>query len=409
LTARFDSPQGLAFDPDTRTLYVADTNNHAIRTVAVDTGEVGTLTGTGSLGYPPAAALFEDARLDSPWGLTLRDGDLWIAMAGSHQIWVADLAGGVISPVVGSSLEGVDNGTLTEATLAQPSGLAFDPGGRLYFADSESSSIRWADVLDPAGATGVLAGSDANLFDFGDEDGTGTDARLQHPLGIAWDDMSGDLIVADTYNSKLKRIDPTTGATVTYLGGDQGWADGANPEFYEPGGLAVADGKLYVADTNNQVVRTVDLSTNTVKTLVLNGIEDFTPAPEDTDYAGTVINLDPVEVASGPGEVELAIELPDGYKVNADAPSSAEFVVSGGVADPVPDQTLTGATLPVTVPVVFVAGSGSITTDVTLLYCREDSEGLCIIEQVRFNQPVSVTSGGVSRIVLPHAVQLPDF
>ncbi len=149
LDARFDSPQGLAFDAATGTLYVADTNNHAIRTVDVGSGAVGTLAGNGQLGWPPAAALVDQARLNSPWGLALRDGDLWIAMAGDHQIWVADLDGGVISPVVGSGAEGVANGPLGAAELAQPSGLAFDGSGRLYFADSESSSIRYGDVLSP--------------------------------------------------------------------------------------------------------------------------------------------------------------------------------------------------------------------------------------------------------------------
>lgn len=409
LQARFDSPQGLAFDPGTGTLYVADTNNHAIRSIDVDAGTVETVAGTGQLGWPPASALLEDARLNSPWGLTLRGDELWIAMAGTHQIWVADLDGGVIGPAVGSSVEGVANGPLAEAELAQPSGLAFGDGGRLFFADSESSSIRWADASDAGGETGRLSGSDVNLFDFGDQDGAGADARLQHPLGIVWDATSGDLIIADTYNSKLKRIDPTTGETITFLGGEQGWADGAEPLFYEPGGLAIDGRLLYVADTNNQVIRVVDLETDTVTTLVLHGIEDFTPPADDSEYPGTVVDLDPISVAAGKGEVVLAIELPEGYKLNEDAPSSVEFMVTGGVAEIAAEERLTGAVLPVTIPIVFTQGSGTVTADVTLLYCRNDSEGLCIIEQVRFNQPLTVADDGVAGISLPHQVQLPNF
>jgi sugar lactone lactonase YvrE len=411
LTAEFDSPQGLAFDEATATLYVADTNNHAIRAVDVASGEVSTVAGTGQQGWPPAAGLFDTARLNSPWGLTLNEGRLWIAMAGFHQIWVADLEGAVISPAVGSSIEGVANGSLADAALAQPSGVVFDDARRLYFADSESSSIRWADVLAADGMTGALSGSEVNLFDFGDIDGEGTAARLQHPLGIAWDDVSGDLIIADTYNSKLKRIDRTTGATTTYLGSSQGWADGSEPLFYEPGGLTIADRTLYVADTNNHVVRVVDLETSEASTLVLHGIENFTPPPEDADFPGTIIDLESVTVGAGAGAIDLAIELPEGYKVNEDAPSSIRFVVTGSVAaiSEGDEQSLTGVELPLQITADFSAGSGLIAADVTLLYCREDSEGLCIIEQIRFSQPVVVESSGDSVIVFPHQVVLPNF
>lgn len=411
LSAQFDSPQGLAYDTRTGVLYVADTNNHAIRSIDVSTGEVGTVTGTGTLGWPPAAGVFVDARLNSPWGLTLHNGDLWIAMAGFHQIWVADLDGGVATPAVGSGLEGVDSGGLTEAALAQPSGLVFDGQDRLYFADSESSSIRWADALATDGQTATLAGSDVNLFTFGDVDGSGTAARLQHPLGIVWDGTSGDLIIADTYNSKLKRIDPSTGETVTYLGAEQGWADGADPRFYEPGGLALDGDLLYVADTNNHVIRVVDLTTNAASTLVLHGIEDFTPPPDEADYAGTVIELAPVAVGAGSGTIQLDIELPDGYKVNEEAPSSVSFFVDGSIATLTGgnEQSLTGAELPVDLAADFATGTGVITADVTLLYCRNDSEGLCIIEQIRFIQPVTVAEPGSATISLPHRVELPNF
>ena len=143
-------------------------------------------------------------------------------------------------------------------------------------------------VLENDGSTGILAGSDQSLFDFGDVDGTGNAARLQHPLGVVWDPESGDLIIADTYNSKLQRIDPVSGETKTYLGSSQGWADGPAPQFYEPGGLAVAGKTLYVADTNNHVIRTVDLETDLVSTLVLHGIEQFTPPPDAADFPGAV-------------------------------------------------------------------------------------------------------------------------
>jgi len=411
LTSQFNSPQGLVFDDSTEMLYVADTNNHAIRSIDVATGQVATVTGTGGQGWPPAAGLLDDVRLNSPWGLTLHNGRLWVAMAGFHQIWTVDVAAGVASPAVGSALEGVDNGPLVEASLAQPSGLVFDAAGRLYFADSESSSIRWAEVLVDGGVTGVLSGSDRNLFDFGDVDGTGTAARLQHPLGVAWDDVSGNLFVADTYNSKIKTIDPATGATTTYLGSEQGWADGSSPRFYEPGGLAISARTLLVADTNNHVIRTVDLETGDTSTLILHGIEDFTPPADAADYGGTVVTLDSVEVAAGAIDLTLDIRLPDGYKVNEDAPSTVELTATDGLAT-FPEgavQSLTGTDLPVSLAMTVIEGSGAVTADVTLLYCRSDSEGLCIIEQVRFEQPLVVVGDGPEDVVLPYTVQLPAF
>ncbi|MDJ0924381.1 MAG: thioredoxin-like domain-containing protein [Acidimicrobiia bacterium] len=411
LEAQFDSPQGLAYDDATGLLYVADTNNHAVRTIDTATGEISTLAGTGALSWPPAAGLFEDVRLNSPWGLALRDEQLWVAMAGFHQIWVIDLSGNVAFPAVGSSIEGVANGALAAAELAQPSGVTFDGAGRLYFADSESSSIRWADVFSPDGATGLLSGSETNLFDFGDLDGVGSEAKLQHPLAVVWDEMSGDLIIADTYNSKLKRIDPDTGETTTYRGGGHGWRDGTEPLFYEPGGLAIAGGNLFVADTNNHVIRRVDLSTGDTSTLVLHGIEDFTPPPDTDAYQGTIVTLDPLETAAGSGVIRLSIELPEGHKVNEEAPSSLALSTANGnvILDEGNEQSLTGATLPVDLAATFAAGEDVITADVTLLYCRNDSEGLCIIEQVRFVQPVLVSEAGVDTIELPHTVVLPNI
>lgn len=411
LAARFDAPQGLAYDDATGVLYVADTDNHAVRAIDTATGAVTTVAGTGQLGWPPAAGLLDDVRLNSPWGLALRNGRLWVAMAGFHQIWVIELDVGIATPVVGSGLEGVDNRSLVEATLAQPSAVAFDGTGRLFFADSESSSIRWADVLGAGGSTGLLAGSDENLFDFGDQDGAGSGAKLQHPLGIVWDEISGDLIIADTYNSKLKRIDPATGETVTYLGSSHGWRDGTDPQFYEPGGLAIAGQDLYVADTNNHVIRRIDLTTGEASTLVLHGIEEFAVDEGAAAYTGQVVTLDPAGVTAGPGTIQLAIELPADHKVNEDAPSSVVFDVDSEVVELAAglEQSITGAELPLDLDVVFTPGETTLTADVTLLYCRNDAEGLCIIEQVRFVQPLSVGDTGASQVVLPHTVILPNF
>jgi thiol-disulfide isomerase/thioredoxin len=158
--AQFYNPQGMELAGDT--LYVADVDNHAIRSIDLDSGQVDTVVGTGNQAsrYPPVAGLAPDVELNSPWDLALSGDDLYIAMAGSHQIWQLGLDDGVLEPLAGSGGEGTLNGPRGGAELAQPSGLALGPGDRLYFADSESSSIRWVDLAGDSLEVGILAGGD---------------------------------------------------------------------------------------------------------------------------------------------------------------------------------------------------------------------------------------------------------
>jgi DNA-binding beta-propeller fold protein YncE len=261
--AEFNQPQGVAADGDT--LYIADTENHAIRAADLRARRVTTVLGTGQqarqFNVPGRGAA---VALNSPWDVLVHGGKLYIAMAGSHQLWEADLKTWEARPFAGSGREARIDGPRASAALAQPSGLATD-GKKLYFADSETSSVRWADLGSP-GQVGTLVGED--LFEFGDRDGTRPRARLQHPLGVAFHE--GLLYVADTYNSKIKIIDPARAASVTFAGtGKHGARDGklAEASFDEPGGLAFLNGNLYVADTNNHRIRVIDLAAQTVRTL----------------------------------------------------------------------------------------------------------------------------------------------
>lgn len=261
--ACFDHPQGMALDGNT--LYVADTENHALRKVDLMAKMVSTLAGTGkqadrnsTVGKGP------DTALNSPWDLVAHQGVLYIAMAGPHQLWRMDLTTGLIGAYAGNGREARVDGPLRSASLAQPSGITTD-GQKLYFADSEISSIRSAD-FDPNGKVETIVGLD--LFEFGDVDGVGPSVRLQHPLGVTW--YEGVLYVADTYNNKIKRIIPQTQVATTFLGnGKEGYQDGKEPLFNEPGGVSIAGGKLFIADTNNHVIRVADLATKEVSTLKL--------------------------------------------------------------------------------------------------------------------------------------------
>jgi DNA-binding beta-propeller fold protein YncE len=266
--ASFSDPQGMALDGEI--LYVADRKNHLIRTLDLRSKKVKTIAGTGQQdrrgrdGGGPALR----TGLNSPWDLLLHNKKLYIAMAGHHQIWTLDLAKERVDPFAGSGAESLQDGSLRESAFAQPSGLASD-GKNLYVADSEISAIR-ALPLDGVGEVKTIVGE--GLFEFGDVDGKGSKVRLQHALGVAWRD--GKLYVADTYNSKIKLIDPAERACSTFKGDQAGWlADGT---FNEPGGLSFAGNKLYVADTNAHRIRVIDMETRTLSTLHLQGVD----APE---------------------------------------------------------------------------------------------------------------------------------
>ncbi len=404
ISATFRQPQGLALR-DESTLYVADTGNHAVRSIDLATGEVATVAGTGRRGGTRPQGFAPNVDLASPWDLLLDGETLYIAMAGTHQIWTIDLASAEVAVFAGNGRESTQNGPRLDAELAQPSGLAL-ADGRLYFADSESSSIRYAETARD-GEVSLLVGADAGLFDFGDADGTGNEARLQHPLGVSF--WEGSLYVADTYNSKIKRVDPAAGEITTFLGGDAGWRDGAEPLFYEPGGLHVVEGIAYVADTNNHAVRIVDIDAGSTRTLILAGIERFAAPAGDDDYQGALVALAPVEVGAGPGSLIVDIQLPDGYKVNEDAPSSLVWSSDGaGVTLPDEEIDITGTVFPVEVPATFAAGDTTLRGDVTLIWCRSDAEGLCFIEQVRFTVAVTAGASGPDRIVFPHSIRLPE-
>jgi len=270
--ARFDHPQGLALDSDHEMLYVADEPNHVIRAVDLASGQVRTVAGTGEQGYDrlgggPGRAV----SLSSPWDLALVGQRLWIAMAGTHQLWTLDLATGQVGVAAGTGAESIHDGPLREATFAQPSGLsALD--GVLYVADSESSSIRSVDPANDQVRRLVGRG----LFDFGDVDGVAGQARLQHPLGVAatLEDSAPLVFVADTYNDKLKRLDPGARRIVSWAGGAAGHEDGelTKARFWEPSGVSLAERRLYVADTNNHAVRVIDVDAGKVRTLEITGM-----------------------------------------------------------------------------------------------------------------------------------------
>ncbi|MBL3601816.1 MAG: redoxin domain-containing protein [gamma proteobacterium endosymbiont of Lamellibrachia anaximandri] len=194
--ARFDSPQGLAFGE--HGLYVADTGNHLIRYIDLEALSVTTVAGNGRLErYRNGEFDALHIGLASPWGLVLKENELYVAMAGSHQIWRYDTQSRKIRPYAGSGREGIDDGDLKISSFSQPSGLSIKDDW-LYVADAEDSAVRRIQLQKGQVETVIGTG----LFDFGDKDGRLDHAKLQHVLGVlAYG--ADQVFIADTYNHKL--------------------------------------------------------------------------------------------------------------------------------------------------------------------------------------------------------------
>ena len=391
--ASFNHPQGMALDGNT--LYVADTENHAIRAIDLARKTVTTIAGTGEqlrrrITFGGQA---KDLALNSPWDLTLHNGILYIAMAGPHQLWQMNPKTGGIAPYAGSGREARIDGPLAEAALAQPSGITSD-GKKLYFADSEVSAIRSAD-LDPHGRVETIVGED--LFEFGDRDGKGPVVRLQHPLGVVYSD--GWLYVADTYNNKIKRVSPKDRTSETFVGtGENGMRDGDRASLDEPGGVSVAFGKLYVADTNNHLIRVADLKTRQLETLQIKGLERLRPR-RSKQFAGETIEIPSQEIEPGDVTLTVQLELPAGYKLNPQAPTALTITapqnqvinLTGGS-----EQIFNSPSFPVTVPIKVNEGDATLRADFVVYYCEAAKESLCFFKEARVSIPVRAKRGSAS-------------
>ncbi len=405
--ATFHHPQGMALDDSGNVLWVADTENHLLRKLDLKKRTVETVAGTGvqaRFGEKGGPAL--STPLNSPWDVVEVQGKVYIAMAGAHQLWVFDPAKKEVNPFAGSGMENIVDGPLNFAALAQPSGVTTD-GKHLYFADSEVSSVRYADLGKPSEVHTLIG---KGLFEFGDKDGAYPGARLQHPLGVLYHD--GKVFVADTYNHKIKIVDPETKTVETFLGtGKPGLGSETHPEFYEPGGLAIAGDKLYIADTDNNAIRVADLKTKQVTTLQLSGVDRFESAMDTAaDDSGSPFLLrrsfssHPVRPGIDANLV-VDLKLPEGYHLNPLAPLSYQVkkIDGSGVAFSAGNQKtlIKDPKLPITIPFKSPPhdGKASVELAMTVYYCRTDNQGLCYIKSLDLTQPIDVTASASSTTV----------
>tara|TARA_Y100000817_G_scaffold51766_1_gene37525 strand:+ start:1174 stop:2115 length:942 start_codon:yes stop_codon:yes gene_type:complete len=262
--AQFSQPQGLVQLGEI--LFAADTSNHLIRMIDLEFSNVDTIAGTGF----PAGGRVDggpalEIDLESPWDMTLIGRDLYISMNGRSQIWTYSLDSGVIQAVVGQGVQGFKDGAPEEALLLDPSAIASDEDGVIYFLDTVASAVRCADLTTSHAVWTILGNA---KFDSGDIDGAMPEARLRMPQGVT--ENGGVLYISDTHNHKIRRIGLTTEGVSTIAGVKQkGFRDGnfADARFNEPRGISIAGDKIFVADTKNNAVRVLDVTNQVVTTL----------------------------------------------------------------------------------------------------------------------------------------------
>ncbi|MDQ7028389.1 MAG: alkyl hydroperoxide reductase [Ardenticatenia bacterium] len=382
--ATFNHPQGLALLDDT--LYVADTENHAIRALHLPSRTVRRVVGTGRLGWSPQRGPGVQVDLNSPWDLTVAQGKLFIAMAGRHQIWVFDPSSGQVAPFAGSGREELMDGPLHRACFAQPSGLASD-GHHLFVADSETSSVRRVDLR--RGRVDTLVGT--GLFDFGDVDGRGQIVRLQHPLGVAHAD--NQLYLADTYNHKIKVLDLSTLNVRSWLGdGQPGWRDGprGKARFYEPGDVKVAGSLLYIADTNNHAVRVADRHTGEVATFLIRGVERLAPPTPVEEHV-----LPPVRVAEGTSTLAIHLMWPQGMRPVAETRPWADVAAKDEtVIRPLQNRCTFSPSGEGQVRFEARPGHTEVHMTVHVYACAEGRRALCVFRRMNVRVPISVAPEG---------------
>ena len=375
---RFYEPGAMVIVADA--VYVADGGNHMIRRIDLAERRVDTVLGTGRPVVDYDGGGSGDAQpINSPWGLAHRDGDLFIAMAGLHQIWRVDLATMTASPYAGTDMKGSFDGPRHDASLAQPAGLAFN-GDKLGFVDSDTSSLRILD-LERGEVVSLVEGG---LYKWGDADGD--EPMLQYPKGVAWHGDS--LIVADTFNDKLRR-----------------WRDDVVDTFdvdvSRPEGLAVDGDTLFVADTHNHRILRVELAADldgnvTHEVLELTGLPRGRTAFA-TDYAA----CKPIALpAMSEATLRLPMDLPAGAMLlpmttpalDAENLEEHALLVDVSVTPDVEDGYFMARGIATSDACV-----GSIRVRLSYATCREENQ-VCHLHERRLEIPVTVEDGAPDRV-----------
>ena len=272
-TAQFNIPRGLTVDARGN-VYVADTENHLIRKIS-PAGVVSTIAGTGSRGYANAANPLS-AAFARPRGLALDPaGNLYIADSDNAVIRRLDAATGAVTTVAGNGYPGYLDAPGTIAEFRSPTGIVRDAAGNLYIGDTGNFRVR---KIDAQGNVTTLAGTSARGY----QDGPAATARFFGPQALALDG-AGNLLIADVFGHRLRMLSPA-GMVSTVAGtGSAGYTDGAAAmaRFTNPQGVAVdSAGAIYVSDSYGYRIRRIH--NGQVSTVAGTGIYGYTDGPAAT-------------------------------------------------------------------------------------------------------------------------------
>lgn len=366
--ASFSEPNGLTLLPDEVAaevgydVVVADTVNHALRGINLTTGETRTLVGTGKQWMDGDST----GVLSSPWDVAWWQGQIWIAMAGVHQLWTFDPFTRTTEVAAGTTNEGLRDGAKEQAWFAQTSGLAVD-GERLWLADSEISALRWID-------TEVHTAVGTGLFDFGLRDGKAEEALLQHPLGVTVL-PDGSIAIADTYNGAVRRYDPRAGLVETMATG-----------LAEPSGAVVSGNELLVVESTAHRLTRIPLG-----------------ASAKPDEFSTRTQRPPMEIAAGEVTLEVVFSPPPGQKLDDRYGPSTRLLVSATPEALLKEGAGDSTDLTRCLVIDERVGDGVLHVAVQAASCDDSAEvefPACHLHRQDWGVPVRVAEGAATRVEL---------
>jgi sugar lactone lactonase YvrE len=324
--SKFNYPCAIAVDSGGN-LYVADTYNNRIRKIT-SSGVVTTFAGSGISGY--ANGVGTAAQFNNPWGIAVdASGNVFVGDTNNSSIRKITPTG-VVTTLAGSGIAGFADGIGTSAQFNFPHGVAVDGSGNVYVADSNNFRIRKINVA--AGIVTTLAGSGINGY----EDGNGALAKFATPTGVAVDAI-GNVYVADTNGSKIRKISVTNLVTTFAGSTTQGYIDGIGlaAQFNFPRGISVdASGNVYITDTGNRRIRkitTISVTLNydnspfcksltTAQSSTLSGVGNY--------IGGTYSSTTGLTINTSTGTITPSSSTPGTYTVTYNTPSNGGCQIS---------------------------------------------------------------------------------